>query len=275
MKRTPLHAEKLILAGFVTVSILGAIPSCKARQPPLIPRAIILEESERGNPVLSPGGKEIAYIAPYNGVGNIWVKTVGKNDDRVVTHDAKDGIDYCFWQADGEHVLYYQDQSGDENRHLVQTNIRTGITKDLTPFPGARAMGLIDDPRYPDTLLIHINARDESLFDLYRLDLKTGSLKLEVENPGDVAQFYADHRTARQGRLRDQTRQLRGDPRARRPRGPLEKPHRLGAGRDEFRLRQGSRDSMPTIPRSGSSPVSAPTPSVCWRSTFVRAIGRS
>jgi len=54
-------------------------------------------------------------------------------------------------------------------------------------------MGLINDPRYPDTLLIHINARDESLFDLYRLDLKTGSLKLEAENPGDVAQFYADH----------------------------------------------------------------------------------
>jgi dipeptidyl aminopeptidase/acylaminoacyl peptidase len=193
MKKTPLYAEKLILVGFVTVSTLGAIPSCKARQPPLIPRAIILEESERGNPVLSPGGKEIAYIAPYNGVGNIWLKTVGKNDDRVVTHDAKDGIEYCFWQADGEHVLYYQDQSGDENRHLVQTNIRTGISRDLTPFPGARAMGLIDDLRHPDTLLIHINARDESLFDLYSLDLSSGSLKLEVENPGDVAQFYADH----------------------------------------------------------------------------------
>jgi dipeptidyl aminopeptidase/acylaminoacyl peptidase len=193
MKRTPPYAEKLILAGFITVSTLGAFSSCQSRQPPLIPRAIILEESERGNPVLSPSGEEITYIAPDNGVGNIWLKTVGKNDDRVVTHDAKNGIDYCFWQADGEHVLYYQDQGGDENRHLVQTNVRTGITKDLTPFPGARAMGLIDDPRHPDTLLIHINARDESLFDLYSLDLSSGSLKLEVENPGDVAQFYADH----------------------------------------------------------------------------------
>jgi dipeptidyl aminopeptidase/acylaminoacyl peptidase len=194
MKRTPLYAERLILAGFVMVSILGAIPSCKARQPPLLPRAIILEESERGNPELSPDGKEIAYIAPSNGVGNIWLKTVGKNDDRVVTHDAKSGIDYCVWQSDGEHMLYYQDQNGDENRHLVQTNIRTGFTRDLTPFPGARAMGLIDDPSHPDTVLIHINARNESLFDLYRLDLASGSLKLEAENPGDVAQFYADHR---------------------------------------------------------------------------------
>ncbi|HOW86274.1 MAG TPA: S9 family peptidase [Candidatus Aminicenantes bacterium] len=193
MKRTPLDAGKLILAGLVMVSTLGAMPGCKPGQPPLIPRAIILEESERGNPVLSPSGREIAYIAPENGVGNIWLATVGKNGDRIVTHNAKDGIDYCFWQADGEHVLYYQDQSGDENKHLFQTNIRTGITKDLTPFPGARATDLIDDPRCPDTLLIHINARDESLFDLYRLDLKTGSLKLDAENPGDVARFYADH----------------------------------------------------------------------------------
>ncbi len=193
MKRTAVHFECTILASLAMALILGAVPSLRAHQPPLIPRAIILEESERGNPELSPRGNEIAYIAPYNGVENIWVKTVGRNDDRVVTRDAKDGIAYCFWQADGEHLLYYQDKSGDEKNHLFQTNIRTGITKDLTPIPGARAMGLIDDARHPDTLLIHINARDERLFDLYRLDLNTGSLKLEAENPGDVAQFYADH----------------------------------------------------------------------------------
>ena len=193
MKRTRFYSGSLIIVGLVAALSLGAEQSLKARQPPLIPRAIILEESERGNPELSPNGKEIAYIAPYNGVENIWVKIVGKNDDRAVTHDARNGVDYCFWQADGEYVLYYQDKSGDENRHLFQTNIRTGVTKDLTPLPGARAMGLINDARYPETLLIHLNARDERFFDLYRLDLNTGFLKLEAENPGDVAQFYADH----------------------------------------------------------------------------------
>ncbi|MCX6558838.1 MAG: hypothetical protein NTW95_15640 [Candidatus Aminicenantes bacterium] len=101
-----------------------------AEQPPLIPRSIILEESERGNPELSPDGKMIAYSAQYNGVANIWVQTVGKNDDRVVTQDAKNGIPYCFWQADGEHVLYFQDQSGDENSHLFQTDIHTGTTRE-------------------------------------------------------------------------------------------------------------------------------------------------
>jgi dipeptidyl aminopeptidase/acylaminoacyl peptidase len=193
MKRTALHSASLTLVGLVTALVLTAVTRPRAQLPPLIPRAIILEESERGNPALSPDGRKVAYIAPFDGVGNIWVKTVGRNDDRAVTHNAKNGIDFCIWQADGEHVLYYQNQSGDENRHLFQTSIRTGLTKDMTPLPGARAMGLISDALRPDTLLIHINARDERSFDLYRLDLITGSLKLEAENPGDVAQFYADH----------------------------------------------------------------------------------
>jgi dipeptidyl aminopeptidase/acylaminoacyl peptidase len=185
----PALANFIIILSFLAASALPL----RGEQPPLIPRSIILEESERGNPRLSPDGKMIAYCAPYNDVANIWVQTVGQNDDRVVTRDAKNGIAYCFWQADSEHVLYFQDQSGDENTHLFQTNIHTGTTRDLTPIANARTMGLIMDAGHPDKLLIHINARDARLFDLYRLDPKSGSLKLDTENPGDVAQFYADH----------------------------------------------------------------------------------
>jgi len=184
-------------AGVVSVLLIvtwtTSVNRLRAEQPPLIPRSIILEESERGNPRLSPDGKKIAYCAPHHGVANIWVQTVGKNDDRVLTKDAKNGIPYCFWQEDGNHVLYFQDQDGDENSHLFQTDIRTGSTRDLTPFPQARAMGLITEPGHPETLHIHINARDERLFDLYKLDLKSGSLEVDTENPGDVSQFYADH----------------------------------------------------------------------------------
>lgn len=173
---------------FLSVSI----PRLQAQLPPLIPRSVILEESERGNPLLSPDGKRIAYCAPYMGIQNIWVRTVGRNDDRAVTSN-NNGIPYCYWQADGEHVLYFQDQGGDENAHLLQTDIRTGVTKDLTPLPGARAMGLIAEPAQPDVILIHVNSRDVRFFDLYRLDLTTGSMELDTENPGDVSQFYADH----------------------------------------------------------------------------------
>jgi len=184
----------MINPGLIAVLILSCVPPLRAELPPLIPRSIIFEASERGNPVLSPDGKRIAYCAPYNGIPNIWVKSAGKNDDRVVTDETQNGIDYCYWQADGEHVLYFKDESGDENTHLFQTDIRTRRTRDLTPLTGARAMNPIMDARYPDMLLIHINARDERFFDLYCLDLRTGTLQIDTENPGDVSRFYADHR---------------------------------------------------------------------------------
>ena len=189
--RTTCRPLQVFSAAFLSLTI--SVSPLQAQIPPLVPRSVILEESERGNPTLSPSGNEIAYSAPSGGVQNLWVRTVATGDDRVVTRSEKEGIDYCYWQEDGEHVLYFQDQSGDENQHLFQTNIRSGFTRDLTPFPGARAMGLITDPGHPDTLLIHINARDSRLFDLYRIDLKTGRLELDTQNPGDVARFYADH----------------------------------------------------------------------------------
>jgi dipeptidyl aminopeptidase/acylaminoacyl peptidase len=186
----------VVLAAAALAAVLGVVPSCRSGSglPPLVPRAILLEESERGNPALSPDGTLIAYCAPYHGVQNIWVRSADKADDRAVTDVREGGIDVCSWQADGRHVLYFKDEAGDENTHLFQTDIGTLETRDLTPIAGARARALIADDGFPDTVLIHINARDKRYFDLYHLDLRTGSLRLDTENPGDVDRFYADHR---------------------------------------------------------------------------------
>jgi len=193
----PLTAvASLLAAAVVLAASLGvARPALSGSGlPPLVPRAILLEDSERGNPALSPDGTMIAYCAPYHGLQNIWVRSADKADDRAVTDVREGGIGICYWQADGRHVLYFKDEGGDENTHLYQTDIGTLETRDLTPIAGARARALIADDDYPDTILIHINARDKRYFDLYRLDLRTGSLRLDTENPGDVDLFYTDHR---------------------------------------------------------------------------------
>lgn len=193
--RAALARSGWIVAARVAAASLASIPlHAGADQPSLIPRSILLEESERGNPVLSPDGTLIAYSAPYRGVVNLWVRTVGKADDRVVTDRAEEAIYSCFWQADGAHLLYLADTAGDENTHLFQTHVRTRRTRDLTPLPGARVKGPIVDMRHPDTLLLHINARDTRFFDLYRLDLRSGALSLDTVNPGDVERFHADSR---------------------------------------------------------------------------------
>jgi len=188
------HAKRKILT-ILTLSLIWAegSPGLRAELPPLLPRALILEDADRTLPRLSPDGKRLAYIAVYEGVPNIWVKTLGQNDDRVITDDSQQGINSFYWQQDGEHLLYLQDQGGDEDYHLLQIGLKSGLVRDLTPFPGVRASTLINNPKYPDTLLIHLNARDRRLRDLYRLNLKTGALDLDAENPGDADYFIPDN----------------------------------------------------------------------------------
>lgn len=159
----------------------------------LIPRAVLFGNPEKAAPQVSPDGKILAYLAPDHGVLNVWVRTLGKTDDRVITEDKKRGIRIYFWQPDGAHIVYLQDQDGDENWHVYQTNIHTKITRDLTPYQGVQARIIAVDPNFPDQILVGINQRDPRLHDAYRIDLKTGNAEVDTQNPGDVADWTADN----------------------------------------------------------------------------------
>ena len=161
---------------------------------PLIPREILFSDPEKAAPTISPDGKKIAYLAPSNGKRNVWVKTLGKNDDRVLTNDTKRGISIFFWQQDSQHVLHLQDTGGDENFHVFQTDIDAAkTTRDLTPDAGVRAQVIALSDRRPDEMLVALNKRNKQLFDVYRVNLKTGESKQEVENPGDIVGWTADN----------------------------------------------------------------------------------
>ena len=162
-------------------------------QTPLIPRTVLFGNPERSSPQISPDGTMLAYLAPDQGVLNVWVRTLGKTDDRVITNDRKRGIRNLFWQYNSRSILYAQDQVGDENWRIYQTDIASKQTKDLTPFEKTRADIVALEPDHPDTLLIQLNKRDPKVFDVYRVNLKSGELTLDTQNPGDVAGWQADH----------------------------------------------------------------------------------
>jgi dipeptidyl aminopeptidase/acylaminoacyl peptidase len=167
-----------------------------AQLPALIPREVLFGNPEKASPQISPDGKYLAYLAPKDGVLNVWVRTVGKNDDRVVTDDKKRGIRAYFWAEDNVNLLYIQDKDGDENWHLYAVDYKatTPTTRDLTPHEGVQARVVAADPNFPNELLIGLNIRDKRFHDVYRLNLPTGASTLEVENPGDVAGWLTDHK---------------------------------------------------------------------------------
>ncbi len=177
----------------VTLALL--IPFCplSAQLPPLISRDILFGNPERASPKLSPDGERLAWLAPdKKNVLQVWVKTVGKDDDKMITADKKRGIRQYFWAEDNKTVLYAQDADGDENWHGYGVDLDSGNVRDYTPFQGVQANLVATDPGFPDEILVAMNLRNRELFDVHRLNLKTGALVLDTQNPGDVIAWGAD-----------------------------------------------------------------------------------
>jgi dipeptidyl aminopeptidase/acylaminoacyl peptidase len=165
---------------------------------PLIPLRHLFDNPERAGARLSPDGRRISWLAPRDGVLNVWVRDVEGGEPWPVTDDRHRGIRAYLWSRDSTRILYLQDAGGDENNHLFSVDALGGRARDLTPFPGVKA-GLIAAPRAtPRHILVSMNLRDRSLFDAYRLTLATGRLELVGANPGDILGWQED----REGRVR-------------------------------------------------------------------------
>jgi len=172
---------------------VGPVAAQEKFTTPLIPREVLFGNPERADPQISPDGTQIGYLAPVDGVLNVWIRTLGKTDDRAVTADKHRGIRNFLWQYDNKHILYVQDVGGDENWRLYQTDLATKQTKDMTPFEKVRVDIVAYEWSLPDTILVQMNKRDPKLFDVHRIDLKTREVELDTENPGDVQSWQADN----------------------------------------------------------------------------------
>ena len=159
----------------------------------IIPRSILFGNPQQTGARISPDGTMLGYLAPYEGVLNVWVRAIDGTDARAITNDTERPIRAFFWQPGGRGIVHVQDTGGDENFHVYLTDVQSRVTRDLTPFPGARCDILDVDRNFPDEMLVTANARDPQYFDVHRIDLRTGNITLDVQNPGDVAGWTTDN----------------------------------------------------------------------------------
>ncbi len=163
--------------------------------PPLIPLEHFFDNPEKAGAKISPDGTRLSYLAPEQGRLNVWVRTVGADDDTCVTHDHVRGIRGHSWSRDSSRILYPQDQGGNENFHVYAADLTRpdDASVDLTPFDDVRA-GIVDVPHDdPTHVLVSMNRRDPQCFDVHRLDLVTGALDLVAENPGNIGGWHTDN----------------------------------------------------------------------------------
>ena len=159
----------------------------------LIPRTRLFGNPTRAQGQISPDGRWLSWLAPRDGVLNIWIAPVGDiGAGRAITDDRKRGIRFHAWANSSAHVLYVQDEGGTEDWHVYAVAVDGGPARDLTPLPGVNARMQALSLEETDVIAVGLNDRDKAWHDVYRIHIGTGERELLFENRKELAQIMLD-----------------------------------------------------------------------------------
>ncbi|TCD06191.1 S9 family peptidase [Erythrobacteraceae bacterium CFH 75059] len=169
-----------------------ATDSRTAQVAPLIPREVLFGNPTRSGGQISPDGRWLSWLAPVNGVMNIWIAPADRPEAaRSITAATERPIRQHFWSPDARSVLYIQDKGGDENFLLYAIDVASGQERNLTPFERTRVTIVGTSESRKDRILVGLNNRDARFHDVHLLNLNTGELTLVLEN-NSFTGFLAD-----------------------------------------------------------------------------------
>jgi dipeptidyl aminopeptidase/acylaminoacyl peptidase len=212
-----------LMLGLVANSVWAQAPAAPAASVRLIEREKIFGNPTRAAGQISPDGKWLSWIAPRDGVMNLWAAPASApGQAKPLTAEKSRPIRNSFWSPDSKTLLFINDKGGDENFLLYGVDVASGEQKNYTPFEKTRVQLMGISRKAKERILVGLNNRDPRWHDVYSLDLASGKLTLVYQNDG-----YA-------GFVGDEDLNLRL---AQKPRGD--------GGTDYFRINGGKVESTP------------------------------
>ena len=188
----------VLLAVVATVAVGQAV----AGQPPLIDRELFFGDPEISGAQISPDGKFIAFIKPFKGTRNIWVKRTAEPFAKAkpITADMARPVRSYFWSRDGKYILFVQDKAGDENFNVYAVSpgeapVAGGdvpAARNLTDMKGVRAFIYAVPRSEPDIIYVGLNERDKAWHDLYKVSISTGERTLLRQNTERITGWIFD-----------------------------------------------------------------------------------
>jgi dipeptidyl aminopeptidase/acylaminoacyl peptidase len=156
-----------------------------AAEVPLIARADFFGNPTRAQGRLSPDGKWLSWLAPRDGVLNIWLAPASDpSAARALTTESRAPIRDHLWAPNSAMLLISKDRGGDENFVLFGVDIATGAQRPFTPFENTQARIMGVSRHVKDRILIGLNNRDPRWHDIYSLDLASGDRTPVLKNEG-------------------------------------------------------------------------------------------
>lgn len=182
--------KQLIISGLIMLFTVSLFP--QQTEVPLIPMKDFFRNAEKRSFQISPDGNYLSFMQSVNARMNVFVQKIGEEAVTQVTFATERDIAGYFWKGNNR-IIYVQDSKGDENFRLFAVDRDGKNQKDLTPFEKVRA-GIVDDLEdNPNEMLIQINKNNPQVFDVYRINVNTGDMKVVGQNPGNITGWQTDH----------------------------------------------------------------------------------
>ena len=181
------------LAGLLLVAAIGCTNGpAEQKEARLIPMEDFFRNPEKAGYQLSPDGEHISFLAPWNNRLNVHVQKIGSDEATRITESTERDIRGYLW-LNNNRIGWIQDTGGDENWHLYAVDIDGSNFLDGTPFEGVQVRPLDELEDDDEHILIGMNKRNPQIFDVYRMNVNSGDLKLVAENPGNIAGWTTDN----------------------------------------------------------------------------------
>ena len=177
----------LILTILMTTLVVGA-----NAQAPLIPLNDFFRNPEKVAFRISPDGKHLAFMQPWENRLNIFVQEIGKTEEVQVTFSKERDIQGYFWKNDNR-LVFLQDKGGNENFHLFAVDKDGKNQKELTVGDDVRAEIIDDLFENENEMIVGLNKRNPEFYDAYRININTGELTMVGENPGNITGWLTDN----------------------------------------------------------------------------------
>ncbi len=176
--------KRLLLIGLIVCAY-----SCHTNTTVQIPLNNFFKSPAKTSFHISPDGKYISYLKIDNRKQNLFIRSLADTTGHMVASLGDYSVRDYFWTYDGQIIITQGDR---DSVQLSAVNIATLKMHSLFKAQHLIFRMLNRKTADPDVVTCTLNMRDSSAIDVYRINTKTGELKMYVKNPGNIIDWFPD-----------------------------------------------------------------------------------
>ncbi len=165
--------------------------ACKGNRTRQIPIRDFFKTPEETFFKISPDGKYVSYLKPYKEKQNLFIKSLADGKEQMLTSFTDYPVRDYWWTFNNQ-IVFNQDIIPIDQLRIFALDMATMQTRLLLNINKVRVQLLSRNRHQPDIITISLNKRNPAVFDVYRLNIRTGELKPYLLNPGNFTDWYPD-----------------------------------------------------------------------------------